>query len=261
MTLRNMIAMAVLPLALASPVARAADGFATAEQENAANRKAATAHKWVTALSKNGDLSVPQKIGLVVEALRKELSSPAPTLRIKGSLDIKTEDVNYSIGIQIYYIVALVNAVNLGEHGDPSTLQSALAKEKDADVRDRLMLAMGQISPKEPDARQAAAYPRIIQLVQTNTEEKAKFPYELAVFALQDASRYPSFAGQVVPLLTDLAAKGGAGTDRESPKIDSLAAMAAKEALHKWGYSLVRNAQGQLQAVPKAQVAAPATSK
>lgn len=256
MTLCNRIAMAVLPLALASPIARAADGFATAEQQMAASRKAAAAHKWVTALSKNSDLPVAQKVGMVAEALRKELASPAPTLRIKGSLDIYTEDVNYSNQIQSYYIVALVNTVNLGEHGDPSTLQSSLATEKDADVRDRLILAMGQISPREPDARQAAVYPRIVQLVQTNTEEKAKFPYELAINALHDASRYPSYAGQVVPLLTTIAARGGAGTDREAPKIDSQAAMAAKEALHRWGYSLVRDAKCQLQAVPKAQTAA-----
>jgi hypothetical protein len=226
------------------------------EETKSASHTAQVAHKWVTGITKNDRLTVTQKIGLIVEALRKELASPAPTLKIAGSGDIVTQDVDYSNEIQAYYISSLANIVNLVDHGDPSALQSALSKEENPDVRDRLILAMGEIAPPKPDPRQAAVYPRIIELVETNTEASAKFPYQGAVFALVDAYRYPSFAGRIVPLLTSLAAKGGAGADMEVSNTDNESAITAKNGLHKWGYSLVRDAKGQLQAVPKPQPAA-----
>jgi hypothetical protein len=255
MTLRNRIAVTVLPLALAGPMARGADGSISNEQTTAISKEEA-ACRWSDALLADSNLPVTKKVGMIVEALRKELASPAPTLRVKGHGDIATQDVNFSNGIQISYLGALANTVNLVDHGDPGALQSALAKEENPDVRDRLMLVMGEITPPKPDPRQAAVYPRIIELVRTNTEASAKFPYEQAVVALGHASRYPSFAGQIVPLLTSLAAKGRAGSDLEAPKIDSLAATAAKDGLHKWGYSLVYDAKGQLQAVRRPQPAA-----
>lgn len=249
MTLRNRIAVTVLPLALAGPMARGAGG-SMSDTQNAAYRRSAAVNAWIDSLGKREDLSTTQRISMIVEALRKELASPAPTLRIAGKGDIATQDVNFSNGIQMDYIVALIQT------GDLAALQAAVLQEHDANVRDRLLIAIGRVFITKPDPRQAAVYPRIIELVKTNTEASAKFPYEDAVYALGCACRYPSLAGEIVPLLTDIAVSGGVGADMETKKINSLAATAAKDGLHFWGYSLVRDAKGQLQAVPKAQSAA-----
>lgn len=220
-----------------------------------------SARAWVHALVKDDRLTSVKKVPLIVEALRKELASPAPTLAVKGSFDPATQKINYSISIQLAYIVALVNIVNVEDHGNPTTLQAAFSGEKDPDVRDRLALAMGHVYSKILDPRQAAVYPRIIQLVQSNTAASAKFPYTLAVQAVGNAARYPQFRDQAISLLTAVAQKGGAGTTREGEHFAMQSGLAAKDCLRKLGYSMVRDAKGQLQAVPRVLAGATTTTK
>jgi hypothetical protein len=253
--------LAVLPLALLGPGSRAENPSPIETQRMSAQQTTDSARAWVHALVKDDRLTSVKKVPLIVEALRKELASPAPTLAVKGSFDPAIQKINYSVSIQLAYIVALVNIVNGEEQGDPTTLQAALCAEKDAEVRDRLALAMGQVSTKVPDPRQAAVYPRIFQLVQSNEESTAKFPYTQAVFALGDAARYPEFRDQAISLLTAVARKGGAGTSREGEHFAMQSGLAAKDVLRKLGYSMVRDAKRQLQAVPKVAAGATTTTK
>jgi len=254
--IRRAVPLAALPLALLGPGSRADGGTPTEEDKIAATAHRATAaNAWADAVVGNQRLGAPEKVTKIVEALRKELASPAPTLRVEGSGDIASLEVNYSNDIQLWYIVALIQI------GDVDAVQAALTNERSQDVRDRLSIAMGRLYITKNDPRQAAVYPRIFQLVQSIEEPAARFPYTQAVFALGNAARYPEFRDQAISLLTAVARKGGAGTSREGEHFAMQSGLAAKDVLRKLGYSMVRDAKRQLQAVPKVAAGATTTTK
>lgn len=255
MRLRNTIALTVLPFTLATTGSRAKDALATTDQQADANKQTAAASAFIAQVTKDTRLGNADRIARLVVGLEKELAHPAPTLTVQGSVESGPYKVNYSKGIQVYYVAAL------GNLRDTKSLQDAANKARSEAVRDVLLITIGSTFVQQPDPIQKAVYPRIVELVQANTDETSQFPYEQAILALSFASRYPEYSSRVIPLLSNIVTRSRTSADGEPVDTMDTTARFAKDALRFWGYTVIRDCNSHLQVVRKAPAAKPAASK
>jgi len=249
MTLRNRVALTALPLALTLSGSCAKGTPATPDQQAIATKQSAAAHILMEGTVKDTNLTSIQKVDRLVGGIRKELAHPAPTLTLQGSLESGLHEVNYSKAIQGYYLMGLMQIQNV------QAIQCALNKAQDQNIRNLLIIAIGCTSTPQVNPSQQAVYPHIMDLIRTNTDETSKFPFEFAVLALSFASRYPEYAGPAVSLLSGVLQHSHATPDGVPDNDMDTTGRFAKEALHSWGYQIVRDSTAKLQVVPKPQPA------